>query len=136
MTGPPFLVGRLLSLADQLHVQYCHGVRKGQIPPQLAGNALMTTAMDSPQKAVVLLWQRIKPYYAWAQTVQGRDEVRLAKYFLGQLGKVSSELKDTELPTRCSDQEKAELLLGYLARAEKDNHASSPSTIESESASV
>jgi hypothetical protein len=136
MTGPPFLVGRLLSLADQLHVQYCLGVRKGQIPPQLAGNALMTTAMDSPQKAVVLLWQRIKPYYAWAQTVQGGDEVRLAKYFLGQLGKVSSELKDTELPTRCSDPEKAELLLGYLARAEKDNHASSPSTIESESASV
>ena len=136
MTGPPFLVGRLLSLADQLHVQYCHGVRKGQIPPQLAGNALMTTAMDSPQKAVVLLWQRIKPYYSWAQTVQGGDEVRLAKYFVGQLGKVSSELKDTELPTRCSDPEKAELLLGYLARAEKDNHASSPSTIDSESASV
>ncbi len=135
MTGPPFLVGRLLSLADQLHVQYCHGVRKGQIPPQLAGNALMTTAMDSPEKAIVLLWQRIKPYYAWAQTVQGGDEVRLAKYFLGQLGKVSSELKDTELPTRCTDPEKAELLLGYLARAEKDSPVSSTPN-ESESASV
>jgi hypothetical protein len=135
MTGPPFLVGRLLSLADQLHVQYCHGVRKGQIPPQLAGNALMTTAMESPQKAVVLLWQRIKPYYAWAQTVQGGDEVRLAKYFLGQLGRISSELKDTELPTRCGDPEKAELLLGYLARAEKDTPVSSTST-QSESPSV
>lgn len=135
MTGPPFLVGRVLSLADQLHVQYCHAVRKGQIPPQLAGNALMTTAMDSPQKAVVLLWQRIKPYYSWAQTVQGGDEVRLAKYFLGQLGKISSDLKDAELPTRCTDSEKAELLLGYLARAEKDTPISSPSN-ESESASV
>lgn len=135
MTGPPFLVGRLLSLADQLHVQYCHGVRKGQIPPQLAGNALMTTAMDSPQKAVVLLWQRIKPYYSWAQTVQGGDEVRLAKYFLGQLGKISTDLKDAELPTRCTDSEKAELLLGYLARTEKDSPVSSPSN-ESESASV
>jgi hypothetical protein len=84
---------------------------------------------------VVLLWQRIKPYYAWAQTVQGGDEVRLAKYFLGQLGRISSELKDTELPTRCGDPEKAELLLGYLARAEKDTPVSSTST-QSESPSV
>ena len=70
MKGPPFLVGRLLSLADQLHVQYCHAVRKGkdgkaQVPPQLVGNALVTTAMDSPVRAVALIWQRIKPYHAW-----------------------------------------------------------------------
>lgn len=119
MKGPPFLVGRLLSLADQLHVQYCHGVRKGQVPPQLVGNALVTTAMDSPVRAVALIWQRIKPYHAWAQTVQGGDEVRLAKWLLGELGRVSNAMQDLVLPTQCSDADKAEMLLGYLARSEK-----------------
>ena len=125
MKGPPFLVGRLLSLADQLHVQYCHAVRKGkdgkaQVPPQLVGNALMATALEQPTKAVAMLSQRILPYQAWARTVQGGDEVRLAKYFLGELGRISAELKDIELPAKCGDAEKAEMLLGYLARSEKD----------------
>jgi hypothetical protein len=119
MRGPPFLVGRLMSLADQLHVQYCHGVRKGQIPPQLVGNALMATALEQPRKAVDLLAQRILPYQAWARTVQGGDEVRLAKYFLGELGRLSAELKDLELPATSRDGDKAEMLLGYLASPEK-----------------
>lgn len=135
MKGPPFLVGRLLSLADQLHVQYCHGVRKGQVPPQLVGNALMASALEQPTKAVALLSQRILPYQAWARTVQGGDEVRLAKYFLGELGRVSAELKDIELPSSCGDAEKAEMLLGYLARSEKDKD-SEPMSPPSEGASA
>jgi hypothetical protein len=126
--GPPFLVGRLLSLADQLHVQYCYGVRKGQVPPQLVGNALMATALESPTKAVATLAQRILPYQAWARTVQGGDEVRLAKYLLGELGRVSAELKDAELPASCGDLEKAAMLLGYLARSEKDNESPTTAT--------
>ena len=129
MKGPPFLVGRLLSLADQLHLQYCQGVRKGQVPPQLVGNALMATALEQPTKAVAMLSQRILPYQAWARTVQGGDEVRLAKYFLGELGRVSAELKDIELPPNCGDAEKAEMLLGYLARSDKDTE-SKPITSE------
>lgn len=125
MKGPPFLVGRLLNLADQLHIQYCHGVRKGQVPPQLAGNALVTTAMDSPQRSVALIWQRIKPYYTWAQTVQGSDDVRLVKWLLGEFARISERLTvaidSGSLPTKCNDSDKAELLLGYLARSEKDN---------------
>ena len=106
MKGPPFLVGRLLSLADQLHVQYCREVRKGkdgraQVPPQLAGNALVTTAMDSPERAMALIWQRIKPYYAWAQTVQGGDEVRLAKWLLGEFGRVSDAISEQLTIPRC-----------------------------------
>ena len=120
MKGPQFLVGRLLSVADQLHLQYCLGVRKGQVPPQLVGNALMATALEQPIKAVAILSQRILPYQAWARTVQGGDEVRLAKYFLGELGRVSAGLKDVELPPICGDTEKAEMLLGYLARSEKE----------------
>lgn len=120
MKSPPYLVGRLLSLADQLHIQYCHLVRKGQVPPQLVGNALMTSAMETPEKALALFWQRIKPYHAWAQTVQGGDEVRLAKYCLSELGRVSASLSDTDLPSRCSDTDKVAMLLGYLARSEKE----------------
>ncbi len=128
MKGPPFRVGRLLSLADQLHVQYCHGVRKGQVPPQLVGNSLMATALEMPTKALAMLSQRILPYQAWARTLQGGDEVRLAKYLLGELGRVSGELMDAELPATCGDPEKAEMLLGYLARSEKDNDSPTTAT--------
>jgi hypothetical protein len=128
MKGPPFLVGRLLSLADQLHLRYCHGVRKGQIPPQLVGNALMPTALEQPAKALALLSQRILPYQAWANTVQNGDNVGLAKYLLGQFGRVSAELKEFEVPTTCSDTDKAEMLLGYLAHAEKDDDNDATST--------
>ena len=131
MKGPPFLIGRLLSLADQLHVQYCHGVRKGQIPPQLVGNALMATALEQPTKALAVLSQRILPYHAWARTLQGGDEVRLVKYFLGELGRMSTELKELELPTKCNDADKAEMLLGYLARSEKDKEPE-PTTVAPE----
>ena len=132
MESPPYLIGRLLSLADQLHVQYCHEVRKGQVPPQLIGNALMTSAMETPEKALALLWQRIKPYHAWAQTVQGGDEVRLPKYFLGEMGRVCASLSETDLPGRCSDTDKVAMLLGYLARSEtkKRNDDSSNATNE------
>lgn len=130
MKGPPFLVGRLLALADQLHVQYCHGVRKGHVPPQLVGNALMATALEQPRKAIDLLAQRILPYQAWARTLQGGEEVRLTKYVLGELGRVSSELKDYDLPATSGDGEKAEMLLGYLARSEK-GHSSEDTTTNS-----
>ena len=131
MKSPPYLVGRLLSLADQLHVQYCHGVRKGKVPPQLVGNALMTSAMETPEKALALFWQRIKPYHAWAQTVQGDDEVRLAKYFLGEMGRVCASLSEMNMPSRCSDTDKVAMLLGYLARSEKEksnDDSSNPTT--------
>lgn len=120
MKSPPYLIGQLLSLADQLHVQYCHEVRKGQVPPQLVGNALMTSAMETPEKALALFWQRIKPYHAWAQTFQNGDEVRLVKYFLGEIGRVAAALAETDLPSRCSDTDKVAMLLGYLARSEKE----------------
>ena len=119
MKGAPFLVGRLLGLADQLHVQYCYGVRKGQVPPQLVGNALMVTAMEQPVAAVAMLFQRIRPYYAWACTIQEGENVALAKYLLGQIGRVTAELTGVELPQRCSDKDKAEMVLGYLAHPER-----------------
>ncbi len=134
MKSSPYLIGRLLSLADQLHVQYCREVRKGQVPPQLVGNALMTSAMETPEKALALIWQRIKPYHAWAQTVQGGDEVRLVKYFLSEISRVCASLSDKDLPSRCSDTDKVAMLLGYLSCSakEKSNDNSSNTSKEGE----
>ena len=118
MHQPHFLVGRLLSLADQLHEQYCQKVRKGLVPPQLVGNALMSAALEQPTQALAILSQRILPYQAWAKSSQ-REEARLAKFFLGEMGRLSQELATYPLPTTCDDKAKAEMLLGYLAWTEK-----------------
>lgn len=113
-----FLIGRLLSLADQLHEQYCQKVRKGSMPPQLVGNTLMSAALEQPTQALAILSQRILPYQAWAKSSQG-DDARLSKYFLAEMGRLSQELATHSLPTTCDDKAKAETLLGYLAWTEK-----------------
>ncbi len=122
MTSPAFLVGRALSLADRLHLEYCRHVRNNSIPPQLVGNALMTTAQEEPIKALSMLWGRIKPYHAWAQTLKEGDSVGLIKYFLKHLGEVADQLKDVTLPQICTDADKAQMLLGYLARIKSDEN--------------
>jgi hypothetical protein len=118
MKSAPFLIGRMLSLADQIHYHYCQNVRKGQAPTQLIGNALMVTALEEPEKALALYAQRILPYQAWAKTVSG-ESAGLAKYFLAELGKACSDISLIDVPRRCNDAEKSQMLLGYLARTEK-----------------
>jgi predicted nucleic-acid-binding protein len=122
MTSPAFLVGRFLNLADSLHLEYCKGVRKGSVPPQLVGNALMATALEAPERALSMLSQRVLPYQAWARTVKEGDRIGLVKTFLKQLGEVSEQLKDATLPQRSSDADKAQMLLGYLARNESEKN--------------
>ena len=118
MASPAFLVGRLLALADGLHFQYCQGVRNGQVPGQLLGNALMATALETPEAALALYGQRILPYQAWARTCKAtaKGPETLAKYLLGQLAETCSEVSLLDLPKRASDTDKAQLILGYLAR--------------------
>jgi len=120
MKTAPYLIGRMLSLADQIHYHYCQHVRKGSVPAQLIGNALMTTALEEPEKALALYAQRILPYQAWAKTTSG-DDAGLAKYFLSELGKVCSEVALVDVPCRCADIDKAQMLLGYLAKTEKSD---------------
>lgn len=120
MKSAPFLIGRMLGLADQIHHHYCQHVRNGQAPTQLIGNALMVTALEEPEKALALYAQRILPYQAWAKTVGG-EGAGLAKYFLSELGKACSEVALADIPRRCADADKAQMLLGYLARAEKSD---------------
>jgi len=120
MNSPAYLVGQFLSLADDLHLKYCQHVRKGSIPPQLVGNALMPTALETPEKALSMLSQRIIPYQAWAKTLSGDEkDVGLVKSFLGKIGAVSNQLKECQIPSTCSDTDKAQMLLGYLAWSEK-----------------
>lgn len=120
MKTPAFLVGRMLSLADQLHLQYCNQVRKKEVPPQLVGNSLMPTALNTPIQALSVLADRMRPYQAWAQTVQSGENVGLAKYLLSQLSSVSTQLANCEIPKRTNDSDRATMLLGYLSRPEKD----------------
>lgn len=117
MKTAPYLIGRMLSLADQIHYHYCQHVRKGSVPSQLIGNALMTTALEEPGKALALYAQRILPYQAWARTAKG-DEGKLAGWFLSELGKVCSDVALAHIPDRCADADKAQMMLGYLAKNE------------------
>lgn len=116
-----FLVGRVLSLADTLHREYCKHVRDGNIPPQLIGNALMPVAADNPKDALDRLRERITIYKAWADKGNSK-EFRLAKWAIGQIGEICFRLSKLSLSLQADQTFRAELFLGYMARppAEKD----------------
>ncbi|MEK7449697.1 MAG: hypothetical protein AAB019_09475 [Planctomycetota bacterium] len=129
MAQVSFYVGRMLALADTLHREYCLNVRakdkteeekKKSLPRQLIGNSLITTALDNPEKGLARLSERLPIYQAWAQTVQG-DDVGLAKWVLSELGEVSTQLKELSVPKTAGDAERAQILLGYLARTKSSN---------------
>jgi hypothetical protein len=60
------------------------------------------------------------PYQAWAKTAGG-EGAGLAKYFLSELGKACSDVALADIPRRCADADKAQMLLGYLAKTEKSD---------------
>ncbi|HEY5041063.1 MAG TPA: hypothetical protein VIK53_03600 [Verrucomicrobiae bacterium] len=118
MQEPITQVGRLLALADSLHLQYCKHIRDGKSPSQLIGNALFNTALEQPVFALARLAERLTPYQAWARTFQSNDPeagVGLVKYFLGEIAACTAAIRLDELPQRMTDTDKAKLLLGYLA---------------------
>jgi hypothetical protein len=122
MKSPAYLIGRLLNVADQLHDKYCKYVRNDSRPPQLLGNALMAIALEHPKQALAIFSQRMLPYQAWARTYSDPDkEAGLIHFFLNEWGAICSQLKEleTEIPIRCSDTDKASMLLGYLASTAK-----------------
>jgi len=111
-------IGRLLSLADRLHALYSEEVRKGVLPSQLIGNALMSTALEQPKMALDLLGRRILPYQAWARTTNG-GKAGLARWFLNEIGGVCEGIKAVGIPDRTTEMDRAEMLIGYLAKEEK-----------------
>lgn len=131
MDSAPFLVGKLLALADLLHREYCEHVRGGSIPPQLIGNAFMPVARDNPDAALDRLSERLRIYKAWADKVKG-SEAPLAKWTLSQMGDVARDLHNVGRPAKMGETDRAELLLGYIARAAGSGASGSPETIERE----
>jgi len=132
MKTKEYLLGNLFALSDELHLLYCKYVRtseenrkKGEflIPPQLLGNALMSTALESPGRVFSVYCQRILPYQSWARTNK-TEVVKLTNWMNKKLGDIAFELaavlKDEGFGSRLNDSEKAMLLLGYLAGARKE----------------
>ena len=111
MESTAYKFGEFLAMADLIHKCYCQEVRSGAMPPNLIGNAHFDIASSSPTGALALMQSRLKIYTGWAETRGGG----LAKWSLKRLGEISGAIAG-HLPTKFSTDEKAQLLLGYLAR--------------------
>ncbi len=111
MESSAYKLGEFLAMADLIHKCYCQEMRSGAMPPNLIGNAHFDIASSSPSGALALMQSRLKLYTGWAQTRGGG----LAKWSLKRLGEISPAIAE-HLPSKFSTDEKAQLLLGYLAR--------------------
>ena len=110
MSNTPYQIGQLLALVDELHYEYCQKVRDGAIASQLLGNAVMRIAYDNPQRALQTLFLRLMPYLNWAKT---RKEKPWAYWPIRKLG---DELREASFCIPPSEADRAEILLGYLAK--------------------
>jgi hypothetical protein len=128
MENAPYLIGRFLNLADGLHAIWCKNVRDNQIPPQLLGSSLFASFQINPLQAFGNASLRMKPYLDWAKTNKTPDAA-LSRWFLGEFGRVSAAIERMGIPSRLSDADKAEMLLGYLSSSGK-NMVSDTSDIE------
>ena len=127
MQSVAFYIGRIMMLSDVVHREYClninpqkGGAKSGKIPPQLIGNSLMPTAAEFPNRALDLLRERIRIYKAWADTVNVNDNTKIAKWAVNQMGSVTLEISKQEIPESFNEVERAQVLLGYLAKIEKE----------------
>jgi len=127
MQQPAFRLGRLLSLTDTLHREYCKEVRKGDLPPQLLGNTLIPTMTNNPNRGLARMRERIRIYHAWAAT-KGSG---LARWTLAEMGKISTDLAQDLPECRMTEADQAQFLLGYLARSERtDKEATDEGAIQ------
>jgi hypothetical protein len=127
MRDPAFLLGRFLALADILHAKYCLVVRKGDVPPQLLGSQHFAMAADNPKAALSVLGGRLMVYQQWAVTTKvetatadQQRAIRTAKWALGRLSEVAPQLEGRLPASPLDDAGRAEMLLGYLGRVEKE----------------
>lgn len=122
MDNLPYLYGQLLKAADELHVLYCKVVRKGEIPPQLAGGGLFLAAVEAPVRTLTVLYQRIMPYYTWAKSyrLQGIQTEGKESWRAGWLYRLCEDItgkimQNWTIQTRLNEKEKAQMFIGYLA---------------------
>ena len=121
-----YLLGQLLHVSDELHTLYCKIKRNGDIPPQLAGSALFTTAGEMPYQALSQLSTRLNSYISWAKQYQYKDiatkgeESWRARWLLGLFEQLSNKVHlQMDKSIRFSDYEKAQLFIGYMASLPK-----------------
>lgn len=118
MENLPYIYGQLLKAADELHALYCSVVRNGDIPPQLVGSSLFQSAAEAPVRTMQVLSQRIMPYYSWAKSYRLKNDKESwrAGWLYGLCEKIVAKLQENwTTQTRFSDEEKAQLFIGYLA---------------------
>lgn len=116
-----YLLGQLLHVSDELHTLYCKVKRNGDIPPQLAGSALFTTAGEMPFQALAQLSTRLNPYISWAKQYQyqniekqGQESWR-ARWLLRLFEQLSNKVHlQMDKSVRFNDYEKAQLFIGYM----------------------
>ncbi len=121
MENAPYLIGRFLNLADGLHAVWCRNVKeKDPLPPQLLGSSLFASFQINPVQAFASASLRMKPYWDWAKTNQTKDAA-LSRWFVGEFGRISTAIVKAGIPSRLSDSDKAEMLLGYLATSGKSD---------------
>jgi hypothetical protein len=122
MENTAYLVGQILKISDELHSFYCKVVRKGDVPPQLAGSSLFATANETPYQALAQLSLRINPYLSWAKQYRHKDvkkegeESWKAAWYINLYETTANKLKLAMTnSTRFNDYDKAQLFIGYLS---------------------
>jgi hypothetical protein len=110
MCNTPYQIGQLMALVDELHHEYCEREREGAIASQLLGNAMMRIAYDSPQRALQTLYLRLMPYLNWAKTRKDKP------WAYGPIRDLGDQLRQASLGSLPSDADRAQILLGYLAK--------------------
>lgn len=105
MAAMPYWIGRLLAVADKFHRNYCDVERDRKYPPQLIGNATMPTCLENPQAGLARLSERLPLYQQVAGVQLGTEAAEIV-----------SNIDPENLPKRATDEQKAQMLLGYLAR--------------------
>lgn len=141
MKNAPYLLGRLLRTADELHSMYhIHFRNKGDLskplPPRLMGNELLGMAMEDPASALALLGQKIPVYFSWAESISykpvGNDTkyIPTVKRIMKDFGDISLQLGEKDWNRNMDAAQQAEVLLGYLQntyRSSKENKTASES---------
>ncbi len=122
MSNTPYQIGQLMALVDDLHFEYCQKARDGEIASQLLGNSMMRIAYDNPQRALQTLYQRLMPYLNWAKTRKDRP---WAYWPIRDLG---DRLRQASFAIPPSEADRAEILLGYLAKTYQPRAAGPEST--------
>ncbi|MFA5657692.1 MAG: hypothetical protein WC900_00215 [Oscillospiraceae bacterium] len=125
-----FLLGQWLHVSDELHTLYCIVKRDGDIPPQLAGSALLVSTGEMPHQALSQLSSRMNPFVAWAKQYryqkieQPSVESWRAQWLLSLYEKLANQIiPQMDKYVRFGDFEKAELYIGYMASLpQKEKH--------------